>query len=176
MFKKRIALLLLSFIMLTALSGCGQDTDLQQSDNFSALTEIRTQPEEISAIEEKYPNTDLSEAEICIPMYEKTELNLYINGLGGGPTHLTEDFEIIKNTGNSYYAECTYITDGNLSIIGTNNTPSQNLYFTSAKRINFISTTYHDILTFTAKWSPRSSTTTGRANAVVGSTIFINKK
>lgn len=29
----------------------------------------------------------------------------------GGPTHLSETLEIYKNTGNSYYAECTYIME-----------------------------------------------------------------
>ena len=101
------------------------------------------------------------------PAFAEAGLNFYINS-GGGPAHFTENFSIYKNTGNEYYAECTYITSGSLSIAGTNNTPDQNLYFTSVKRINFKSTTYYDSLTFTAKWTPSSSTTTGRASAIVG--------
>ena len=71
MFKKRISLLLLSFIMLTALSGCGQDTDLQRSDELLTLGEIRAQADDISAIDEKYQNIDMSEAGIYIPNADK---------------------------------------------------------------------------------------------------------
>ena len=71
MFKKRISLLLLSFIMLTALSGCGQDADLQRSDELLTLGEIRAQADDISAIDEKYQNIDMSEAGIYIPYADK---------------------------------------------------------------------------------------------------------
>ena len=59
----------------------------------------------------------------------------------GGPTHLSETLEIYKNTGNSYYAECTYITSGTLRVTGNNNTPDKTLSFTTEKRIDFLATT-----------------------------------
>ena len=86
----------------------------------------------------------------------------------GGPTHLSETLEIYKNTGNSYYAECTYITSGTLRVTGNNNTPDKTLSFTTEKRIDFLATTNESTLRFTAKLTPPSSTTPSQANITIG--------
>lgn len=86
----------------------------------------------------------------------------------GGPTHFSETLEIYKNTGNSYYAECTYITSGTLRVTGNNNTPDKTLSFTTEKRIDFLATTNESTLRFTAKLTPPSSTTPSQANITIG--------
>ena len=106
-------------------------------------------------------------ATMSVSASAEVSLAFYKN-IQGGPSHFSEDFWIYKNTGNSYYAECTYITSGTLTITGTNNTPNKYLEFSSEKRINFLSTTYEDTLTFTANYSVSSSTSYANANVTVG--------
>ncbi len=98
----------------------------------------------------------------------EVNLALYKNS-HGGPSHMTEEFSIYKNTGDTYYASCTHISAGTLTIEGTNNTPNKRLVFSSAKRIDFKSTTYDDSLYFVADYSVGNSIEYATVNVTVGS-------
>ena len=94
------------------------------------------------------------------------EVDLYKN-VNGGPSNLSESVEIYKNDANSYYAECTYISNGSVRVKGVNNTPSKALSFTTEDEINFLATTSDSYLEFTVTYTP--SGTTGQANMELGS-------
>ncbi len=101
-----------------------------------------------------------------ITVCAKDTANLYQN-IQGGPIKLKDTLEIYKNTGNSYYAECTAITNGVLEVTGNNNTPDPFIRFYNPDTIDFVTTSNSNVLTFTAEWRP-SNSGIGRASVTIG--------
>lgn len=105
---------------------------------------------------------------ITISAFAEGRLSMYHN-IAGEPTDTTDTCWIYKNTGNSYYAQCTTLTNSTARVEGLNTTPDKVLSFTSTGRINFLATTYEDTLEFEGKMTIKNISNVAFANITIGS-------
>lgn len=94
-------------------------------------------------------------------------LNMY-HTIGGGPTSTTDTCWVYRNYGNSYYAQCTTLTNSTARVEGINTTPDKILSFTSTGRINFLATTYDEKLYFEGKMTIKDTHDVAFANVTIG--------
>lgn len=94
-------------------------------------------------------------------------LTMYHN-IQGGPTQSTDTCWVYKNTGNSYYAECTSLLNSTATVKGTNNTPNKSLYFSTEKRIDFLSTSDEDRLYFEGTMKTTNISNYSKAYITIG--------
>ena len=104
---------------------------------------------------------------IATSAFAEGRLSMYHN-ISGGPTDTTDTCWIYKNTGNSYYAQCTTLTNSTARVEGVNTTPDKVLSFTSTGRINFLATTYEDRLEFEGTMTIRNYSNVAFANITIG--------
>lgn len=109
---------------------------------------------------------------ISISAFAEGHLNMYHN-IQGGPTKSTDECWVYKNTGYSYYAECTSLLNSMVTVTGINNTPDKRLYFGSEKRIYFLSTTPDDRLYFEGNMDINDVTNYSRAYITIGAGLFL---
>lgn len=94
-------------------------------------------------------------------------LNMYHN-IQGGPTQSSTTCWVYRNTGNSYYAQCTSILNSTATVKGTNNTPNKSLYFSSEKRIDFLSTSNEERLYFEGTMNTTNISNYSKAYITIG--------
>ena len=104
---------------------------------------------------------------IAMSAFAEGYLSMYHN-ISGGPTDTTDTCWIYKNTGNSYYANCTTLTNSTARVEGLNTTPDRVLSFSSTGRINFLATTYEDTLKFEGKMTIKNYNNVAFANITIG--------